>query len=478
MVDGETLYTCSVVTVVVTAVCSRKPQPALSYLRGVPSVSTMAASLLEELDDWEAEALGTRPCAPKVAPTGGRGRGRASSSGGGRGRGLGRSSQATSATSATDADETPAEQDDDGKKCNFCRRWRSFDDYHKNSATCKECRSKIEACQRRFAKAKKLPMLEEMRKNNPKEFERVVRAFDKACPKDTANHNRRGDTINVLNLTSEVSAKSGQRYEAKTKMMWEREYYEEAAKTAMGNLTSEEAARQWNVWKNNPDWPRDNEGPRGFLRLEVPIGDFGQKYSDLATGRRLSGLDKTKKRADEDDFDNMLQSALGGHNTFGGVASGLSATVARFSSSVAEARSGQQSQIAAATSEWASEGAFTNEGTCMDDLDTLLEKATAKKKGKIDNDDGEAGEEAEEEDDKKAAASSDAHSKWYDVERHVARSVRAWKATVAKTVEAANDCVLRAKACISEFIGTADEDRFKSEIKIVRSRLSALEARI
>jgi hypothetical protein len=108
----------------------------------------------------------------------------------------------------------------------------------------------------------------------------------------------------------------------------------------------------------------------------------------------------------------------------------------------------------------------------MDDLDSL-EKATPKKKGNIDNDDEEDAEEAEEDGDKKP---SDAQPKWYDVERHVARSIRAWQGTVAKTVDAASDCMLRAKACIAEFIGTADEDRFKSEINIVRSRMSALEA--
>ena len=74
-------------------------------------------------------------------------------------------------------------------------------------------------------------------------------------------------------------------------MVWEREYIEEAQKTYMGNLTSEEAKRQWEEWKANPKHPHDNEGPRGFLRLEVPTGDY-HKYYQAGPGSpgRPSGL--------------------------------------------------------------------------------------------------------------------------------------------------------------------------------------------
>ena len=73
--------------------------------------------------------------------------------------------------------------------------------------------------------------------------------------------------------------------------MWEREYIEEAQKTYMGNLTIEEAKRQWEEWKANPKHPHDNDGPRGFLRLEVPTGDY-HKYYQAGPGSpgRPSGL--------------------------------------------------------------------------------------------------------------------------------------------------------------------------------------------
>ena len=67
-------------------------------------------------------------------------------------------------------------------------------------------------------------------------------------------------------------------------MMWEREYLEEAQKTYMGNLTLEEAKRQWGEWVANPKHPRDDRGPRGFLRLEVPTGDY-HKYYQAGPGR-------------------------------------------------------------------------------------------------------------------------------------------------------------------------------------------------
>ena len=74
-------------------------------------------------------------------------------------------------------------------------------------------------------------------------------------------------------------------------MMWEREYTEEAHDTYMGNMTNEEAKHQWEEWKNNPGHPSDHDGPRGFLRLEVPMGDYHKHYQAGAgrpAGRRGS----------------------------------------------------------------------------------------------------------------------------------------------------------------------------------------------
>ena len=151
----------------------------------------------------------------------------------------------------------------------------------------------------------------------------------------------------------------------------------------------------------------------------------------------------------------------------------------QFSAVAASARLGQGAQISSVDVSWAGNGAFVDEGMCMDDVDMLLEKAQAKKKGKGQEGqlDSEAGE-GEEGDNPSTVASTGAETsseKWFDLERHVAKSLRVWRTTAARVAELASNAIISASACIVEFDTLADKDHYKNELKIVRCRASALE---
>ena len=125
----------------------------------------------------------------------------------------------------------------------------------------------------------------------------MLSTYSKCCPRDANNYNRRLGTFPLLQFMSEISVEGGKRVERAFKMMWEREYIEEAQKTYMGNMTNEEAKRQWEDWKNNPDHPSDHDGPRGFLRLEVPMGDYHKHYQ-AGAGRPAAGARRAWKPGD------------------------------------------------------------------------------------------------------------------------------------------------------------------------------------
>ena len=158
----------------------------------------MAGLLEQELDDCEVELelhASSAPALPQSSPP---------PSHRGRAKGKGRGGRARGSHGAADEDHTSTAETDSERRCSFCKRSKSFDDFHMNSAQRRDCRSKIEACERRFAKANKSNVIEETKRNSPKEYERVVRAFDNASPKGTARHNRRSATINVLTLVSQA----------------------------------------------------------------------------------------------------------------------------------------------------------------------------------------------------------------------------------------------------------------------------------
>ena len=184
-----------------------------------------------------------------------------------------------------------------------------------------------------------------------------------------------------LTMASTANASTGRRYAGRTKMMWEREFMEEAGKTYMGNMTAEEAARQWKEWLNNEDWPRDNEGPRGFLRLEVPIGDFGEAYTEFNSGRSVNFIDKTKRKGKQEDLDDMLNQLVAGHDSMGGVSDHIDKMTSMISSAVAAGREGQQAKVlAVAADSLHGNSAFKHEGMLMADFDQIMDSLTPKKK--------------------------------------------------------------------------------------------------
>ena len=186
-------------------------------------------------------------------------------------------------------------QPDDGKEYVTCRRCKKpkevGPEISKKCAECKRCRGVYECCERMAKRQGKGEWFKETEQNDPRNFQKLLITYGKCCPGDANNYNRRQGTFPLMQFISEISVEGGKRVQRAFKMMWEREYIEEAQKTYMGNLTTEEAKRQWEEWKANPKHPHDNDGPRGFLRLEVPTGDY-HKYYQAGPGSpgRPSGL--------------------------------------------------------------------------------------------------------------------------------------------------------------------------------------------
>ena len=190
------------------------------------------------------------------------------------------------------------DEGDCGKEMLVCRRCKKprevGKEISKKCADCKACRADYECCQRMAVRQGKADWFKETEANDPKSFSKLLSTYSKCCPRDANNYNRRLGTFPLLQFMSEISVEGGKRVERAFKMMWEREYIEEAQKTYMGNMTNEEAKRQWADWKNNPDHPSDHDGPRGFLRLEVPMGDYHKHYQ-AGAGRPAAGARRAWK---------------------------------------------------------------------------------------------------------------------------------------------------------------------------------------
>ena len=72
----------------------------------------------------------------------------------------------------------------------------------------------------------------------------------------------------------EFASKTGQRKEEIGEMMWEAEWYEFAKTAKAGYLSKVEAEAGWQAWMDDAEHPKDENGPRGYIRCLVKVKDI------------------------------------------------------------------------------------------------------------------------------------------------------------------------------------------------------------
>ena len=192
----------------------------------ITGVRFTAMDLMDDLDEAAtfAHYLGS-PLGPAATSEDGSTKGSVSAKKGkakAKASGKGRSNGVAKQLFSADGDEAEqeAEFDQEKRKCNsICKKEKPVEEFHLSSASCKDCRSKVEACERRLIKLGKGEELKKVKANNPKGYERVIKFFDKECPKDMTKYNRRSESCALLQLWSEVVAETGTTTFGRYKMM-------------------------------------------------------------------------------------------------------------------------------------------------------------------------------------------------------------------------------------------------------------------
>lgn len=96
-------------------------------------------------------------------------------------------------------------------------------------------------------------------------------------------------------------------------MMWEGEYLEFASTAKAGYLTRAEAEANWARWKQDQAIPRDESGPRGFLRLFISTRTKVVQFNEVSKDKAFKKEEKVGKNASEqkisERFNMVLNSA-------------------------------------------------------------------------------------------------------------------------------------------------------------------------
>jgi len=183
------------------------------------------------------------------------------------------------------------------KKCSDCKKFVAESLYNESQTACQVCYNHVRAFRRTCISQGCSEEVAQFKRAEPLLFEGILKAFKKErqVRMTKAGHIR----FQMTTLIQEVRAQTGLRKEKESELMWEGEFYEWAKGPKAGYLTEPEMRGQWKAFLADAKIARDSCGPRGYLRLAIPIKDSVKKFEELSRHRSLSQEEKCRKVSPE-----------------------------------------------------------------------------------------------------------------------------------------------------------------------------------
>ena len=191
----------------------------------------------------------------------------------------------------------PSKEQPASKKCTECKKEKAHDLFYQDQGRCIECSQNRKALLRvaEVQGAKKDVL--QLQESDPDAFNELQRNFNKARSQMTKDSKR--IKFSVVCFIREYEKRQGLRDARVGEFIWEGEWKEMAGGAKFGFLTAEEASLEWNKMKAEAWRPRDNLGPKGFLRLWVKVRDIAEIYNDLSRSTRFQQQESLKKATDQ-----------------------------------------------------------------------------------------------------------------------------------------------------------------------------------
>ena len=155
-----------------------------------------------------------------------------------------------------------------------------------SAGRCKQCNKMTRSLHQAAVTQGQSAYLEAVKKD-PRQYRALLKAFQKE--KLFAVSQRRKVKFHLTTFKVEYKTTHGKKHLEISRLMWEQEYLEWATKTAAGGYLSEiEATDHWAAMLKDPLVARDDQGPRGRIRLLVVMGSEVHSYSDMAASKALA----------------------------------------------------------------------------------------------------------------------------------------------------------------------------------------------
>ena len=259
----------------------------------------------------------------------------------------------------------PKGPEDGWRKCKQCTAWKEAESFNESQSKCKDCFNNNRSLRRIAEKQGLKEDLISMERDDPKQHAALVKAFNKERDSCKKTGEKIKFSINSFKLS--YRAHAGVRGEQEGEMMWEAEWIEESKKAKHGFLSREEAESLWQGWLKDPKHPRDQLGPRNYVRLWVKTRDKISYFDEVSKDKELVKEERLGKAPSRAAIDSRLKLMAGDQGLESHELSDFSALTEKAVASMA-------------ASQGAGESAMSGEGILGPDVEALLEGVNAKMK--------------------------------------------------------------------------------------------------
>ena len=363
-----------------------------------------------------------------------------------------------------DPDPDPEDPAPTVKCTSVCGKKRPLEDFSKDQKRCKECVGHLRAFWRHAAKQESTEDMKALEQEDPAAYKDMLRNFCKERSRAAAADGK--IRFAFMSFKKSIQSKSGDRRENEKVMMWEGQWKEEARLAPHGYLTQEEADAKWKLWLADKSVVRDNDGPRGYLRLAVPTRTVLSGYTDLSDNRELEQSERLSRKAAESTVQDRARMVISGSaNEEANKVNGLDLEKLR-----------SQARAAGLDTE---EAVAPNLAQAAEAAKKRRRLSSSKRKNGDDREDEESGSSDAESDNaaRKDDADAQEEDKWFDAETKCRKAERAWLAGVESfeksLVDLRNDCA----GVMSEFRSLgAGSAAFQEEMAVLDRRARWLDA--
>ena len=204
------------------------------------------------------------------------------------------------------------------KKCSACKKFRPEAEYYQCQSSCSQCSLTLKSMRRVAAGQGNAQWLRELEVKDPDGFNKLLKEY--ARERDTRAKRCRTNFSFTAYRESYI-ARAGTRTEHVGEMMWRGEYIEFAKGAKLGYLTEQEASLRWDEMLTDKTLKRDEDGPRGNIRLWIKTKDQIIGYTDAAKQRQVEQEEKMTKRAKPEQIQNKLDQVFHGDEAAPGLLS-------------------------------------------------------------------------------------------------------------------------------------------------------------